>query len=476
MSDLIGSRTRLSAAKRDETRHLLERALGPSKVLTSDEGCARFMRDESEAEGVLPDAVVLAESSDDIARALAVALEAEVPITPRAGGTGRSGGAVPSFGGIVLATLGVQRIKHIDRREGIAVVEPGVVLGDLHAAVEQEGWFYPPDPNSLKNCALGGNLAENSSGPRALKYGATRDYVLGLETLLIGGERLRLGKQTRKGVTGYDLTSLFVGSEGTLGVFVEATLKLIPKPESVVTLLALFPDVQRAAATVLGLVGPSLLPRCLELLDGSTLQALRDAGNPIDARAGAMLLIEVDGPERIPEEHAQRIGHACQQAGAVDVQVAAHAAQRDRLWAARREMSYAVRKLSRHKLAHDIAVPRAAIGSLLETMDACAAREQIRALTYGHAGDGAMHVNFLWDEDDQVPSVERAVETVFRKVVELGGTLSAEHGIGMMKSRYLSLEQSDALIRAQRDIKRVFDPKELLNPGKIFPAHGHRAC
>lgn len=195
-------RPRVSEAQRDNARRLLERALGPSKVLTSDDGCARFMRDESEAEGVLPDAVVLAETSDDIARALAVALEAEVPITPRAGGTGRTGGAVPVHGGIVLATIGVQRIKDIDRREGIAVVEPGVVLGELHDAVEREGWFYPPDPNSLEHCAIGGNLAENSSGPRALKYGATSHYVLGLEALLVGGERLRVGKRTRKGVTG----------------------------------------------------------------------------------------------------------------------------------------------------------------------------------------------------------------------------------------------------------------------------------
>jgi glycolate oxidase len=469
-------RPRVSEAQRDNARRLLERALGPSKVLTSDDGCARFMRDESEAEGVLPDAVVLAETSDDIARALAVALEAEVPITPRAGGTGRTGGAVPVHGGIVLATIGVQRIKDIDRREGIAVVEPGVVLGELHDAVEREGWFYPPDPNSLEHCAIGGNLAENSSGPRALKYGATSHYVLGLEALLVGGERLRVGKRTRKGVTGYDLTSLFVGSEGTLGVFVEATLKLVPKPETVVTLLALFPDVQTAASAVVTLVGPTLLPRCLEFLDGTALQALRDAGNPIDARAGAMLLIEVDGAERVAEEHAQRLGDACQDAGAFDVQVAANAAQRDRLWAARREMSYAVRKLAKHKMAHDIVVPRLAIGALIDGMNEAADREGIRALTYGHAGDGAMHVNFLWDDDAQVAGVERAVESVFRNVVALGGTITAEHGIGVLKIPYLPLEQSDRLMQTQREIKRVFDPKHLLNPGKIFPTQGHSSC
>lgn len=476
MSDLGRPRSRVSIATRDRARSLLERALGPSKVLTSDEGCARFMRDESEAEGVLPDAVVLAETTDDVARALAVALEAEIPITPRAGGTGRTGGAVPAFGGIVLATLGVSQIKDIDRREGLAVVEPGVVLGELHEAVEREGWFYPPDPNSLEHCALGGNLAENSSGPRALKYGPTRDYVLGLDTLLVGGQHLRLGKRTRKGVTGYDLTSLFVGSEGTLGVFVEATLKLIPRPERVVTLLALFPDVRVAAAAVVTLVAPELSPRCLELLDGATLHALRDAGNPIDARAGAMLLIEVDGPERVAEDHAQRVGDACAAAGAIDVQVAANAAQRARLWAARREMSYAVRRLARHKLAHDVVVPRTAIANLLDALSATAERENLRALTYGHAGDGALHLNFLWDDDAQLPNVERAVDSMFRHVVALGGTLSAEHGIGAVRAKYLALEQSNPLIEVQREIKRVFDPKQLLNPGKIFPSAGHFGC
>ena len=454
----------------------LDRALGPSKVLHTLEARERYARDESEASGVVPEAVVLAETPDDIARTLAVANQAGVPVTPRAGGTGRSGGAVPVQGGIVLATLGMNRIKDIDVREGCAVVEPGVVLADLHAAVEQAGWFYPPDPNSQKSCALGGNLAENSSGPRALKYGATRDYVLGLEAVLMSGERVRFGRKTRKGVTGYDVTSLLVGSEGTLVVFCEATLKLVPKPEGVVTLLALFPTPAQAGASVLTLIGPSLQPRCLELLDAVTLQALRDAGNPIDARAGAMLLIEVDGPERVVEEHAQRIGDACTAAGAIEVQVAAHAAQRDRLWAARREMSYAVKKLARNKLAHDIVVPRVQVPALLAHVEQQAQRPGLRALTYGHAGDGALHVNFLWDDESAVPEVERAEEALFHEVVRLGGTLSAEHGIGVIKAPYLGLEQSEPLIELQQGLKRVFDPKGLLNPGKIFAGSTHRGC
>ncbi|HMJ11023.1 MAG TPA: FAD-binding protein, partial [Polyangiaceae bacterium] len=259
-----------SQAARDNARRALERALGPSKVLTEPAACERFLRDESEAEGRIPDAVVLAESADDILAALAVARETEVPITPRAGGTGRTGGAVPVAGGIVLSTLGMNSIKEIDRDECLAVVGPGVVLGDLHRAVENEGLFYPPDANSLSSCALGGNVAENAGGPRAFKYGVTREYVLGLEAFLIGGQRLRVGRRTVKGVTGYDVTALLVGSEGTLAVFGDITLRLIPRPPAVMTLMALFSDVRGAARAVGAMISQGLVPRCLELLDSAT--------------------------------------------------------------------------------------------------------------------------------------------------------------------------------------------------------------
>ena len=455
---------------------MLEASLGPSKVLTAAESCQAFLRDESEAEGALPDAVVLAETAEDIQKALGVAREAEVPITPRAAGTGRTGGAVPVAGGLVLATLGLNAIKDIDRREGIAVVQPGVVLAELHAAVEAEGWFYPPDPNSLATCAIGGNVAENAGGPRAFKYGVTRDYVLGLEVLLMGGQRIRCGRRTLKGVTGYDVTALLVGSEGTLGVFSEITLKLIPKPEAVMTLLALFPDVHAACACVAEMTSRGLTPRCIELLDASTLQAMRDAGNAIDPRAGAMLLMEVDGALPECERLAERIGVACDAARALEVLVAQDAAQRDRLWGARRQMSHAVRRLSKHKLSEDIVVPRQQIGLLLDKVAATSDRTAVRCLTYGHAGDGNLHVNFLWNEPEELPAVEVAIEQLFRDVVELGGTLSGEHGIGVLKAPYLPLEQSAELIALQRDLKRVFDPQNLLNPGKIFPPAGHKAC
>jgi len=465
-----------SLAAREKAKILLERALGPSKLKTDPDDCAAFLRDESEAEGTLPDAVVLAEGPEDVLAALAVARQAEVPITPRAGGTGRTGGAVPVAGGIVLSVLGMKRIKDIDRREQIAVVEPGTVLSELHEAVEGEGLFYPPDPNSSVGCALGGNVAENSGGPRGFKYGVTRDYVLGIEAFLIGGQRLAVGRRTKKGTTGYDLTALLVGSEGTLAVFGDLTLRLIPRPEGLMTLMALFDDELRAARAVEEITGRGLVPRCLEFFDSTTLQAVRDAGSPLMPAARAMLLIEVDGDTAACESASLGVADACDASGAIEVLVAQEPAQRERIWAARKEMSPAVRRLARNKLSEDVVVPRQRQGELLARVRATGERLGVRTLAYGHAGDGNFHVNFLWDEPDEVPRVHQAIEALFRDVVALGGTLTGEHGIGVLKAPFLPLEQSPELILLQRDVKRAFDPRGLLNPGKIFPVCGHRGC
>ncbi|HXX66351.1 MAG TPA: FAD-linked oxidase C-terminal domain-containing protein [Polyangiaceae bacterium] len=453
----------------------LERRLGASRVLTSPESCAAYRSDDSDVSGPLPDAVVIAESPADVAATLAVADECDVPVTPRAGGTGRTGGAVPVAGGIVLATHALARIKEIDRANLVAIVEPGVITGDLHAAVEAEGLFYAPDPNSLDSCRIGGNLAENAGGPRAFRYGVTRDWVLGLQACLVGGRVIRTGKRTVKGVTGYDVTALLIGSEGTLAVFTEATLRLAPKPPLVGTELALFSDMRAAANAVGSVVSAGIVPRCMEMLDSPTLDAVRNAGVPIDERAGAMLLVEVDGESS--ETLMLRVGEVLTScAGCIDVVVAQDGAQRDRLWAARRMLSKATRRLARHKLSEDIVVPRTRMADLLARADEIGDSTGVRHLAYGHAGDGNLHVNFLWNDDSERPAVDRAIELLMRATVELGGTLSGEHGIGVSKAPYLGLEQSVELIALQRDIKRTFDPKDLLNPGKIFPAEGHRAC
>ena len=464
-----------SRASVDRAKAELERRLGPSKVLTSPDACAPYATDDSDVAGRPPDAVVLAADADDVAAVLTIAEACDVPVTPRAGGTGRTGGAVPVAGGIVLATHALARIKEIDRENLVAVVEPGVITGELHATVEREGLFYAPDPNSLESCMIGGNLAENAGGPRVFKYGATRDWVLGLEACLVGGRVVRTGKRTVKGVTGYDVTSLLVGSEGTLAVFTEATLRLVPKPPGVATALALFTEVRAAAAAVGAIVGAGIVPRCLEMLDAATLGAVRAAGVAVDVRAGGIMLVEVDGEGS--EATLMRVGEVvtgC--AGCIDVVVAQDAGQRDRLWAARRMLSKATRKLARHKLSEDVVVPRTKIAELLARTDTIGEATGVRHLAYGHAGDGNLHVNFLWDDDAERPAVDRAIGMLMRATLELGGTLSGEHGIGVTKAAYLPLEQSEALIELQRDVKRAFDPKGLLNPGKIFPAGGHRAC
>jgi glycolate oxidase len=467
---------RPSAFAVDKARILLDRALGPSKVITSADACANYAGDESDQDPVVPDAVVLATCANDIALALAAANEAEVPIVPRAAGSGKSGGCVPVSGGIVLVTLGMNSIKEIDRDELLAVVEPGVILADFHAAVEAEGLFYPPDPNSLNICALGGNLAENAGGPRAFKYGVTREYVLGVQAALMNGTHIRAGRRTVKGVTGYDITSLLVGSEGTLGVFTEATLQLIPKPSGVVTLLGLFETAKDAGLAVSAMIRAGLVPRCLEFMDPGALSAVRARGVPVDERAGAMLLIEVDGEPATTDAAMERIGEACVEARAIDVLVAQDASQQARLWAARRALSPATRAMARFKISEDVVVPRMRLPDLLSEIERISEETNIRMLSYGHAGDGNLHVNFLWDDPDASVRVERGLDKLFRAVVGMRGTLTGEHGVGTSKAEYLPLEQSADLIQLQRDIKRVFDPKNLLNPHKIFPRLGHGVC
>jgi glycolate oxidase len=468
----LPSRAALDRAKRE-----LSAALGPSKVIDDAAGCERFARDESEAGGRTPDVVVIAERAEDVAIALTIADRCDVPLTPRAGGTGRTGGAVPVAGGILLATHALGRVLEIDRPNRLAVVQPGVVTGELHAMVEKEGLFYPPDPNSLASCMIGGNVAENAGGPRAFKYGVTREYVLGLEACLMGGRVLRTGRRTVKGVTGYDVTGLLVGSEGTLAVFTEVTLRLVNKPPHVATALALFSDLPSCGAAVTAIVEAGLVPRCLELLDAATLDAVRANKVAIDPRANAMLLIELDGEESEADRALERLGELLtSRAGTLDVLVAQDASQRARLWEARRALSPATRKLAKYKLSEDVVVPRTKIVELLAEVERIGERTGVRHLSYGHAGDGNLHVNFLWNDEGEREAVDRATLALMQTTIALGGTLSGEHGIGVSKAAYLPLEQSPELISVQRDLKRVFDPKELLNPGKIFPARGHGGC
>lgn len=453
----------------------LERSLGPSKATTALSVRERYACDESIVMPSLPDVVVFAADAADIAETLRIAQDAGVPVTPRAGGTSRVGGAVPVAGGIVLVTSTLGQIKAIDRDNHVAVVEPGVITGELHRCVEAEGLFYPPDPNSLASCMVGGNVAANAGGPRALKYGSTRDYVLGTSVHLMGGRSLHTGRRTPKGVSGYDVTSLLVGSEGTLGVFSEITLALLPKPPQSATLLALFGDVRAATLAVIAVMSAGIVPSCAELMDAPTLAALRAQRLGFREDAGALVLFELDGAE--VEGQMLRVGELLSaHPGCLDVQVAQGAARRDALWAARRILSPATRALAKYKLSEDVVVPRTHMPELLDRVGEQAAATGVRTLTYGHAGDGNLHVNFLWDHDHEREGVDRAIDHLMRATVALGGTLSGEHGIGVTKLDYLPLEHSPGLLQLQNELKRVFDPDGLLNPGKVLATSRHQGC
>ncbi|HSC89145.1 MAG TPA: FAD-linked oxidase C-terminal domain-containing protein [Polyangiaceae bacterium] len=464
-----------SAVQLDRARAELLRDLG-SRVLTGDDEVESYRRDDSGIDGRLPCAVVLVESAQDLITALTVAERTGVPITPRAGGSGRTGGAVPVAGGIVLATQGYDDLVDFDRQEGRVVVQPGMNLEALHRLVEAEGWFYPPDPNSAALCCLGGNVAENAAGPRAFKYGPTRNYVLGVDAYLPGGQRFFAGRRTRKGVTGYDVLGLLVGSEGTLAAFGEIVLSLVPKPESVMTLLGLFRTSADSARAVQEVVSQRLLPRCLEFLDGTTLDVMRQSGVALRPDAGSLLIVEIDGDAASCEAQAQRVGEALDAAGALEVSVATSEDARKRLWQSRKQMSHAVRTRSRHKISEDVVVPRARLLELLEEVRIIGETERVETLCYGHAGDGNLHVNFLWNDADDEPRVTSGVRRLFESTVRLGGTLSGEHGIGILKAPYLPLEQSQELIELQRRLKAAFDPRGLLNPGKVLPPGGHGPC
>lgn len=458
----------------------IERACGSGSVVRDEAIRESFAADESETTPCIPEAVVRAESTEAVSQVMRAAHAHAIPVTPRGGGTGRVGGAVPVPGGIVLAFEKMGALKDIDRAELTARVQPGLITGELKRAVEDEQLYYPPDPNSRDACSLGGNLAANAGGPRAFKYGVTREYVLGMDVVLADGTVLQLGHETKKGVTGYDLTALMIGSEGTLGIVTEATVRLIPKPEATVTLLACFASLDDVAPAVRTLLSRGRIPSCIELLDAEAIRIVRpEAGLTIPNETQAILLLELDGEAGLLDRDLEVCGNALVDLGALDVLVAQNSSERQRLWSSRRELSYSLRRQAKNKLSEDVVVPRTKMADLLRTCGELSEETGLVIPTYGHAGDGNLHVNFLWDNPDQKPKVDQAIRRLFERVIELRGTLSGEHGIGVLKAPYLPLEQSPALIELQQRIKDVFDPKHILNPGKIFPAEAkrfHGAC
>ncbi len=418
---------------------------------------------------------MLAESRAEVELTLRLAREHRVPVTPRGSGTGLTGGCLPVRGGIVLSTERMQKIREIDRDDLVAVVEPGVITGALQEAVEAEGLFYPPDPASLASCTMGGNVAENAGGPRAFKYGVTREYVIALEAVLVGGETIRPGRRTAKGVTGYDVVGALVGSEGTFAVATEITVKLLPKPPAVATLLAVFADAVTAGRAVSEVIHRGHRPRALELLDRATIEHLRGrTPYRLPDGAGAVVICELDGDPEGLDAALARAGDACEAAGAIAIEIAGDERRRRELWETRRRANPTLKELHRRKIPEDIVVPRGAIPEMLRRVDAIAAESEVPCATYGHAGDGNLHVNLLVDEEPgRDPSlerrIERALDGIMRATLDLRGTLAGEHGVGLMKRKYMAWEQAPPLIELQRRMKRLFDPDDLLNPGKVLP-------
>jgi glycolate oxidase len=461
---------------------ILERELGAAAIIgPGDERLEDYGRDESPLQDLFPPAcAVLVETTEQAAAVLRICLERKVPVTPRGAGSGMCGGALPVQGGVVLSTERMTRIKEIDPGDLVAVVEPGVVTGTLQQAVEAQQLFYPPDPASLEFCSIGGNASTNAGGPRAFKYGVTREYVLGLEVALMGGEVLRCGRRTSKGVTGYDLVAGFVGTEGTFGVITELTVKLLPLPMAAATVLGVFADVAAAGAAISALLRDGLRPRVLELADKASIDVIRGKSRyRFPETAGAIVLIEVDGEPDAMNLMMEKIGLRCDELGALDVLAASEPAERRAVWEARRLISPSLKESYRIKLNEDVCVPRGRIVEMLSRIDRVAAETRTPIAVFGHAGDGNLHVNLLSNDDPSDPAVKQTLwataRQIFAHTVELGGTLSGEHGVGLTKRDYISMEQTEQVIEWQRRWKAMWDPSGLLNPGKRLPAR-RTAC
>jgi len=447
----------------------LQQAIGAENVVHDELDLRIFERDASIA-GAIPDAVVLPATTDEVAAVVRIAARHDLPVVPRGAGTGLSGGAVTSHGGLALQVTRMRRILEIDTFGGTALVEPGVVNADLTAAAARHGLFYAPDPSSQKACTIGGNAAENSGGPHCLYYGVTTNHVLGLEVVLPDGKVSWLGGAAD--LPGLDLLGVVVGSEGTLGTITKVLVRLLPIPEAVITLMAAFPTIDAASQAVSEVIGRGIVPAALEMMDHVTVGAVEahyHAGYPTDA--GAVLLAEVDGIEEAAAEHAEAIRKVLHDNEATHLRQAADPAERELLWAGRKGAIGALGRIKPNYYLHDGVVPRTRLPEILRQVGEIGRAYELPVANVFHAGDGNLHPNLLFDlrEEGVLEQVEKAAAEMLHACIELGGTLSGEHGIGLEKSAFMPWVFSPDDLDAMRRVKDVFDPRGLLNPGKIFP-------
>lgn len=448
----------------------LRKVVGEKNVLDAEEILLTYSYD-AKVKGVLPIAVVRPASTNEVSGVLALCYESRVPVIPRGAGTGTTGGAVPEGYAIVLEMVRMNEIYEIAPEEQLARIGPGVITKQLDRTAEEYGLMYAPDPASHETCTMGGNAATCAGGLRAVRYGVTKNHVLALVVVLADGRIIKTGIRTKKGVVGYDLTGLFVGSEGTLGVITELTVRLLPKPEFQKTIIASFEDLDDAGRCVIELLKKGIVPEVLELMDRQTLLAVRKADDQAPKIDGNILLIEVSGMREIAEVSAGLIEKICKHNKAKRVESAKDKTETDRLWDARRSISPALYKIRPHKIAEDVTVPIPKLVQLINKVSDIAESKKILWAAYGHAGDGNLHANLLVDPDnpEEMARVEKARKELLEVVVEMGGTISGEHGIGSAKRDFIGLELSPETIDVQRAIKKALDPRNILNPGKVLP-------
>jgi glycolate oxidase len=450
----------------------LQDAVGAEKVLDSPIDLIAYSFDGT-FEQVVPDVAVLPQATEDVSAVVKVAAKYTVPIVPRGMASGLAGGSLPARGGIALSLTRMNRILEIDQENMTIAVEAGVVTADLEKEVAKVGLFYPPDPSSNRQSTIGGNIACNAGGPRCLKYGVTGDYVMGLTVVLASGEILNTGGKPIKNVVGYDLTSLFVGSEGTLGIVTQALLRLMAAPKFVRTARAEFASLDDAARAVNAILAAGVVPATLELMDETAIACIEEAmglGLPLDVEA--MLIVETDGSdEEAVVREIEAAARICRENGARQVSVARDEEEREGLWRARRSVSPSLIRKAPNKLGEDITLPRSAIPEAVRRIKAISARYGLPIVVFGHAGDGNLHPNILFDRRDpaQREKVQQIVGEIFQAALDLGGTLSGEHGIGTFKLPFMRQAVGPVSLDAQRAIKQALDPQNILNPGKVLP-------
>ncbi len=449
----------------------LQALLPPGALLTSREDLLSYSYDATPGLKQTPIGVVLPDRTEQVRRIIDLARREKVPVVTRGSGTGLSGGSIPVPGSIVLGTVRMNRIIEVDTKNLTLLAEPGATTLQISEAAEKSLLFYPPDPGSMKVSTIGGNVAENSGGLRGLKYGVTRDYVMGLEVVLPDGRVLETGNKCVKDVAGYSIKDLFIGSEGTLGVITKILLKLLPMPAAKKTLLASFSSMADAAATVSSIIENRIIPCTLEFLDRTTIRCVEDyasIGLPLDAEA--ILLMETDGHPAVVEEEASKMRELALRHGAMNVDAAKDAAEGQRLALARRSAFVALARVAPTTILEDVTVPRSRLVEMVEFIQKAAEKHRLKVGTFGHMGDGNLHPTFLTNEKDgdEMARVEQAFMEIFEKAVALGGTITGEHGVGIAKKKFLHLVVKKPGLEYMKKVKQAFDPDNLLNPGKIF--------